>query len=249
LAAKKRRRRHRRSLPLYVFFSGILIVVVAVLGISVFFRVNTVTVEGSSYYTQEQILETAGIETGKIIFMTSTSAAQDRLYSQMPYIYSVEIERRIPDTIVIKVNESEAVAYITADGKSWLIDEHCKILSEMDGANRGNYIRVTGITPVEPEIGSVIQVEQEQQTMLDSLINILKAISNADIVSKVSNLDVSNISSATFKYDSRFDVDFGSGVNADYKISKLIDVTNQLGEDKKGKIDLSRDGETRFIPE
>ena len=137
LAANRRRRRHRTYLPVYIFFSAVLIAVVAVLGISVFFRVNTVTVEGSSYYTQEQILETAGIETGKIIFMTSTSAAKDRLYNQFPYVYSVEIVKRIPDTIVIKVNESEAMAYIAAEGINWLVDEHCKILPEMDGANWG----------------------------------------------------------------------------------------------------------------
>ena len=249
MAAKRRRRRRRSALPIYLFFSAILIIVIAALGISVFFRVNTVTVEGSSYYTPEQIIETAGIETGKIIFTTSTSSAKDRIYSQLPYVYSVEIEKRIPDTIVIKVNESEAVAYITADGKNWLIDEHCKILSELDGNDKGKYIKVTGITAIEPEVGSIVKVEQEEQTKLDSLINILRAISSADIVSKVADLDVSNISSATFKYDTRFNVDFGSGVNADYKISKLIDVANQLGENQKGEIDLSRDNETRFIPE
>ncbi|MBQ8929855.1 MAG: FtsQ-type POTRA domain-containing protein [Oscillospiraceae bacterium] len=248
MAAKKHRSRRRPAISLYAVFATVVMLVALVLGFSVFFRVNTVRVEGSSYYSEEEVLSVADIGTGNIIFFTGTDDARARLYAQMPYIYSVDIVKQLPDTVTIHVNESEAVAYIAASGKNWLIDEHGKVLGEMAGRSNGNYIRVLGITPLAIEEGKMLEVDPEQQTMLDALVNILTAIRQADVVAKVKNVDVSNISNATFTYDAIYEVDFGSGVDAAYKISKLINIVSQLEEGVKGRIDLSKEGRTHFIP-
>ncbi|MBQ8974363.1 MAG: FtsQ-type POTRA domain-containing protein [Oscillospiraceae bacterium] len=247
MAKRKKKMRRKPAISFYAVFAAVLILVIAVLGVSVFFRVNSVEVKGSSFYTQEEVLEVADISTGNIIFFTPTDEAKQRLYDQLPYIYSVDITKTLPDEVTIYINESEAVGYITFSGTDWLIDEHGKVLGKLEG-NKDGYIRVTGITPTDANTGKMLRVEEDQQTTLDALVNILTAIEKAGVTEKVKDLDVSNISNATFTYDSIYSIDFGSGVNAEYKIKTLVDVVSKLEAGKKGKIDLSREGETHFIP-
>ena len=135
------------------------------------------------------------------------------------------------------------MTYSTFPGKAI-----CRIVWNMDGEKDASYLeRALSGVPENFE-GKMLEVDPEQQTMLDALVNILTAIRQADVVAKVKNVDVSNISNATFTYDAIYEVDFGSGVNADYKINKLISIVSQLEEGVKGRIDLSKEGRTHFIP-
>ena len=245
--AKKKKQRAKPSL--YGVFAAALIVVLVAIGLGVFFRVNKVSVEGASYYSDEEILETAKLSTGHIIFLTDTDDAAQRLYEAMPYIYSVDIVRRLPDELVVRVNESKGICVITLKGERWLMDEHCKVLSKAEGIGSGSLLTILGLNAEGAKIGSVLEVSEDHKTHLESLINILKAFKSADILSRVSDLDVSNISNAIFTLDGKFTVSFGNGVDAERKVSLLIEVADRLRDETGGRIDLTREGRAHYIPE
>ena len=143
------------------------------------------------------------------------------------------------------------IAGATGSGKSVVINGSIGTIIRRCSPSKAQFIL---IDPKRVELKKyqnlphVIRYADTQQTMLDALVNILTAIRQADVVAKVKNVDVSNISNATFTYDAIYEVDFGSGVNADYKINKLISIVSQLEEGVKGRIDLSKEGRTHFIP-
>ena len=64
MAAKRRNRRRRRgraSFPLRLL-SLIIVVAAIVAALTMFFRIDTIVVEGNERYTDEQIIEAAGVQ-------------------------------------------------------------------------------------------------------------------------------------------------------------------------------------------
>ena len=64
MAAKRRNRRRRRgraSFPLRLL--SLIIVIAAIVGaLTMFFRIDTIVVQGNARYTDEQIIEAAGVQ-------------------------------------------------------------------------------------------------------------------------------------------------------------------------------------------
>ena len=105
--AARRNRRGRRNRgrfgALYKLLSAVLILAAIVLGCVVFFRVNTVEVVGDSPYTAEEIIAVSGVEQGDNLFALNKYQISSRIYTQLPYIDTVNFVRRYPDTLVIHV--------------------------------------------------------------------------------------------------------------------------------------------------
>ena len=107
----KRYRRSRLTVPLRIL-SFLLICGAITTALIIFFKVQTVTIQGNERYTEEEILEVSGIETGENMFLLNKFAIRDRISEELPYIQSVRFWRNLPDTIVIEVNECEPVAAV-----------------------------------------------------------------------------------------------------------------------------------------
>ncbi len=73
------------------------------------FQVERVEVLGTRYMTPEAVLAASGIAGGATVF-DDEAAWHARLVAH-PMIADVEIERRVPDTIVLRVTEAQPVAW------------------------------------------------------------------------------------------------------------------------------------------
>ena len=68
-----------------------------------FFKINTVNIEGTGLYSDEEILEAAGINTGDSLVFADLKGAEERLESKLLYIEDVSLNRRIPSTLNITI--------------------------------------------------------------------------------------------------------------------------------------------------
>ena len=68
------------------FLGGLIVVLGLLLLILPAFRVKTVTVEGNSFYSDEQIIACAGIGIGEEILALDADAAIDRILEGCPYV-------------------------------------------------------------------------------------------------------------------------------------------------------------------
>ena len=142
---KSRRRPSRRAgrfLGLYVFLSVILITAVVVAGCIVFFKVNQFQIEGNHRYTTEEIVEASGISTGDNLCLVKKTDAAGKVLSRLSYVHSVNIRRKLPDTIIITVVETDAVAAIKTENSWWLINAEGKLLEEVEDAGDLSLIHI-----------------------------------------------------------------------------------------------------------
>ncbi len=110
--------KHRRHVltVFYLFLFFAVLGTAAVLSLTVLFRIDGVSVTGTSRYSEQQIVEASGIQNGDNLILIKTSEDSQAIRRKLPYLGSVEIHRRFPSQVQIEVQAATvfgAAAYGT----------------------------------------------------------------------------------------------------------------------------------------
>jgi len=81
---RRSRRRQLQASPWFGPMSFVLICLSIVVAMSIFFRVSKVEVEGNEDYTDAQIVEATGIDTGDNLFFLNRIGAISRMLARLP---------------------------------------------------------------------------------------------------------------------------------------------------------------------
>ena len=123
VAHRRRKRRRRGSLgPLLRVLSVLLTAVAVVAALTLFFKVDQVVVSGNDRYSTQEIVEVSGVEQGDNLILMDKYRIAEKLYTQLPYITEVRINRKLPDVLMVEVVETQAVAAIKGGSSTWLLD-------------------------------------------------------------------------------------------------------------------------------
>lgn len=244
---RKRRRRRGRS----VFFTALcflLALVALVTGMTVFFKVSTVTVEGESRYDPKEIIAQTGIKSGQNMFLLNKFSAIDAIYTACPYLDTVVIRRKLPDRIVIHITECVPVAAVEQNGKWLIIDAKGKLLEETDEAGAKPYCRIRGVELDKPKVGNSIVFTETQKDKQKPLFTILNTASEHAILNKIGQIDMSLVFDIRLNWEDRFTVVLGTVEQLEKKVRFLGHVVGELGETDRGMIDVSDAQTARFRP-
>lgn len=91
------------------------------------FAVENVSVVGRERTSRQAILDALDVKRGAPILAFDLAAAKARLESLI-WVRAVEVERRLPDTIFIRLVERQPLAYWQRQGKLVLIDRDGKVV-------------------------------------------------------------------------------------------------------------------------
>lgn len=243
------------------------VVLALVLGISVFFKVETVMVSGNQKYSADVILAASGIQKGDNLLTFSRAKAGGKIMGTLPFVENVRFGIKLPGTVNIEITEVE-VGYAVADagGIWWLISSDGKILEQLSsGANTG-YTNVLGVKLDAPAVGGqVIALEEEQpqtdeagntipvtvtaEKRLHTALNILQYLEQNGIIGEAVSVDVTELGSISMQYGRRYQVEMGDDTQLGYKISILKAAVNKVSEEypySTGTLDISNPEEIRF---
>lgn len=212
MAARNRRRGRRRNRGrfslLYKLFSTLLILAAILTGCIVFFRANEIVVSGESRYSAEEIIATTGVEQGQNLFQLDKNGIVRRVLTQLPYIDTISLSRKLPDTLLITVTESKPVAALEYNGSWWLMDARGKLLEQGDATLSQGRAWLLGLTPLAPSVGSNLAVEEGQETKLTSLKALLAAMAERDMTGHITEfIDLTSESDIRFGYDGTLTVE------------------------------------------
>jgi cell division protein FtsQ len=94
------------------------------------FTVDRVLADGRKETTSSQILSTVGVRLGEPIFAVDLAAARDRLMT-LPWVATATIERRLPDTLYVRIAETEPLALWQKQQQLYLLGRNGDVI---DGA-------------------------------------------------------------------------------------------------------------------
>ena len=251
----KRYRRSRLTVPLRIL-SFLLICGAITAGLIVFFKVQTVTIQGNSRYTAEEILEVSGIETGENMFLLNKYAIRERITEELPYIQSVRFWRNLPDTIVIEVEECQPVAAVIQGESAWLVSQEGKILEEISAAQAEEYLQVGGCTLLMPTVSSYLALPQgtdengvpKSNITKEQLMDLLQTLEERHMLANAARIDCSDRDKLVMDYAGRFQVEIPYDADFNKKLNALGQIIDQLQENETGTIILTMPDKGSFKP-
>ena len=243
-------RKEYRFTWLYGLITGVIMVAAAAAACLIFFQVETVSAEGSSRYSASEIIEESGITEGQNMLFLRTSEIEEELLQSLPYLKTVEIHRTLPGSVRIEVTDCEPAAVLVVSNGYWFIDESGKLL-ELRTSDSG-LPNVTGLALVTPTTGSVFNVDSGYGSRKTSLIGLLTALYEQDLLDGVISIDLSGGSEVIMQYTEKYTVKIPYGSDFDYKMRAMNGIIEALAEQNdtgSGVIDLTLDDEWHFIPD
>ena len=247
-----RRRRRRGSLgPLLRVLSVLLMAVAIVAALTLFFKVEEVVVSGNDRYSAEEIIEVSGVEQGDNLILMDKYRMAEKLYTKLPYITEVRINRKLPDVLMIEVVETRAVAVIKGGSSNWLMDSHGKLLEVIGSAAVKNYLSLEGLTAVDPAISGTLTLGEESPISADRLLELMAELEKRGMLEKTSVLNAADPEYMVLTYDDRFRVEMFYDADFAFKLNCLQAAVAQLEPNETGiiRMTLKDDNEVRFIPD
>lgn len=237
----------RRRLILHIL--TITAVVLAVtLGLSVFFRVDTITVTGANRYSAWSIGEASGIQKGDSLIFFGEAGAASKILEALPYVKSVRFGIKLPGTVNIIIEEAAVVYAVQAsDGSRWLMTADGKVTERIDG-EADTYPTILGVQLSSPEVGQqAVAAEGTRQDTtvvtgadrLGVLLEILSQLEANEILGQIASVDVTNLENIQMWYGTRFQVKLGDRNRLDYKIAAVKASVDQMSQYATGILDAS----------
>lgn len=252
---EKRNRRRRRLGALQMLLSILIIAAAISFGITIFFRVSSITVEGARKYTEDQVKEASGIELGSNLVMLNKTQTAGVIMESLPYVSKVIISRILPGSVVIRIDESRPIAVILSDYSDyWLLDKSGKLLERVNEETASQYMQIIGVKLLAPTAGKKITLSEAQKDRQTVIPQLLTAIDDNGLTEHIVSVNVDKSYDLKLQYEQMYSVELGDISEIDYKIKYLVTIIPKLEETNPGKqgvIDLTFTDEkvARFRPE
>ena len=241
---RKKRRKKRRN-P----FLKLLIFLLAIAGVlafinSPFFDVENFTVEGNSYYLDEEILAMGNCKTGENIFWgTDCSDIKARLEKDA-YMSEVSVKRILPDTVSITLSERKQIGAIVYGEKYVVIAPDGTVLRKTEVDPKVTVL--SGLTISKLEMGEIIEVE-EKVLFRQALELLREADANGMFFKKI---EIGKSSMRAYILDNLVCTGSAEHITEAVKAGKIQIVTEKLFDEEieRGTIKVSGDDNISFTP-
>ncbi len=251
--ARQRRRSRRSSRGRFSFLYRLLTFVVIcgaiVAALALFFKVETIQVEGTERYTAEDVIAASGVSVGDNLFLMDKYEVAARIHDALNYVETVRISRSLPSTLRITVAECRSTVAVEQEDLAWLISGSGKIVDTLTIDMAKDYARVTGLTLDHPQLGKTIQADKDNDRACRTLLELLERLYSKNMLADVQAIHLEDASRITVRYLDRFNVVIPWDADMDYKLNYLLAVVEKLEDNERGTINMTQDRKVNFIPE
>lgn len=227
----KQTKKRKRSKLFYKIVSIICVVlaivaIIVVLSLTVFFKIDTIKISAGEKYTAEQIEAVLPIQKDKNLFLIDKNGATQKLKETLPYVYDVNISRKLPSTVVVSVTETPQVySVVNADETYTLLDDTFKVLETEVAELPTGTISIPELEITVPAVGEIAVIEDEQKlNNIKAMLGIIDSLSLAEITS-VYSVDVNN---NYMVYDNRIIFKLGTVDDLENKVYSALTATEKL---------------------
>ena len=107
------------------------------------FRLDHIVVDGRVRTNNKNLIRAINLKQGHYIHDIDLDAVVKNI-KKLPWVHSVRIERRLPDTLFVKLVEKQPIGFWQNKGKLYLVDTHGTIIGQYPLKEYPGYPIVTG---------------------------------------------------------------------------------------------------------
>lgn len=243
------RRRRRRRRWLAFFFVMFLMAVGFILSVTVLFKVKHIVVENldkttpanTGIYTEDAILGALAVPLEENLFGFSAAEKQAEMELQLPYLETIKVRRRLPDTVVVQVAPATESWCAKTDSGWAILSDGLKVL-KVQTDQPADLPVITGLGVNAPTAGRFLSLTTEAQS--EQIADLMEQLYAQDLAGSCTRIDMGLGTDAYFVYDGRIKVLLGTFNNLDYKLSvAALLLKNESGEylssTDRGTLDVS----------
>lgn len=196
------------------------------------FPVKNVQVEGNAQYTVQEIKAASGIQEGNNLLRLSPDSVEAAVRQACPYIRHVYLQRKLPNRVIITVEEAgAALALRQAQGYVLTTDEY-EYIETTEQPFEG--IAVYGVTVTPDRVGQPVAfADGQQQEQLEGLLKEL----NAQSITQITKIDLTDPTQIRLQYSAQHIWKLGDLSNLAYKLRFGAEISRK--EADTGTVDLS----------
>ena len=245
---RRRRRGKGNFAPLLRLMSVVLTAVVIVAALTLFFKIEKITVSGNARYTADEIIAASGVLQGDNLILLDKYEIAREIYTKLPYITDVRINRALPDGLTVEITETKAALAIESGGAWWLVSASGKLLDTTEETGAQGYLLLRGMEPVEPALGK--QLQTQGRLPVERLTELITRLSERGMLEKTTRIDASDEEKLVLHYDGRFEVELPYDADFAFKLDCLRAAVNELEPNETGiiRMTMKDEYEVRLIP-
>ncbi len=232
--ALKKKRRKKRTVTALIIILIVSVIVSCILSLTVFFKIEIVSVVGNNTYSAEEILSAAEINKGDNLILVNGEKLNERLQVLLPFIEKVKVEKTLPGTLKLIVTETKEEICFVNDNNCYSANKSGKIIKKYDEPSE-DLIKLTVSKDVKFSTGEKIEFLNEREETLFN--DYLDMISELDY--KINFINISDHFSSYMKLDDRIIVKFGSSSYFKEKVAYLKASLAGISNTAEGVFDLS----------
>ena len=241
---QRRKKNRRKRIIFRSVICALFLCIGIILALTLFFNINKIVVSGDTIYSSKEIINASEISVGDNLIFISNSKLNEKIPSELAYVGSVKIKRRLPSTLEIVVEKTDASMAVVINGYYVLLDRNGKVL-EKDLETIGENIILTNLGKIESaNVGECIVLENEKVfTKLQELFNEF----DKNNLEEISAIDLSDIYNIKLVYQGRITLELGE-TDKDNLGKKLalgkaaIEKQDEENDMYRGTINLTVDG-------
>ena len=196
----------------------------------------------------------------------NTIGAAARVLKALPYVESVQVGIKLPDTVNIEIKEYEvAYAIRDQDGLWWRITSNGKVLEQVNGGQATENAQILGVVLASPAVNeqavagetatataATDETAESTETVatqpnliqpaqrLSTVLGILQQLEAHEILGQVASIDVSDMSRIVLWYGTQYEVILGDETQMEKKIAAMTAaIRSSLQSYDSGTLDVS----------
>ena len=236
------------------------VVIAVFLSMSLFFKVETITVSGNSTYGIQAVVNASGILKGDSLLAINDAKVSGHIITELPYVKTVRIGIKLPGTVNIEIEELDVVYSIADDaGQWWLLTSEGRLVEMTDNVGAADRTKLLGVTITDAAPGrqATAQEAPAATTSADATapltppvtisgsqklmvaLSVLRSLERNNVIGKMTSLDVSDMGNIILMYGDQFRIVLGDSSELAYKIDLAVAAIGQLKEHDRGSLDIS----------
>ena len=233
-AQATKKKRYKKTVTALIIILIIASIVFSVLSLTVFFKIENISVVGNTTYTAQEILSAANINNGDNLILVNEKKISEKLEVLLPFVDKVEVQKTLPGTLKVIVTETvEELCFVNEDN-CYSANMNGKVLKQY-GEPIDNSIKVTVSNDTKLVLGGIIVFSNErEQNLFNDYISLIKELEH-----KIDFINISDPFSSYMKIDDRIVVKLGSSSYFKEKVAYLKAGLAGISNTVEGVFDLS----------
>lgn len=247
---KNKKRRKKVNLnKLILILSMLLMIAIGTCAIlnSNLFIVKTIEIKGNYEISKEDIIKNSGISNKKNIFTYNLKGIKRRI-EKNPYMENVNVKIKIPNKLIINIEEKNNVALLRNDKSYCYIDKYGELIEKSQGIKENNDKIIVDINYNINDENNLIFKDEDAKKRLLYLLSLLD---NNKVYKKVKNINLKEKSIITMNTKDNIKILLSNKDDLDYNISRVNKILIDLQSKKinHGIIDLTYNNYALYNPE